>query len=125
MLDDPVALQQPIGQRNAYVRGQRVKQAIDMPQIAPEVLQLLLDPPTKPPFNGALHLRNRQVILTRFFPIGPGFSVPGHLGVEPINDRFAELARFVEQTQIGGIAYRLWRNGGVQNELSLNLRRLL
>ena len=42
---------------------------------------------------------------------------------KPIDDLFAELPGFVQQTQVGGIADRLRRYGGIQDQLALVFRR--
>ena len=62
---------------------------------------------------------NRQVRLACLLAIGARLLRQCRLGVKQVDDLFAELARLIEQTEIGRITDRLFGNGGVQDQLAL------
>jgi hypothetical protein len=50
-----------------------------------------------------------KIGFARLLTIGPGLFLPVRLWVKRVDDLLAELPGFVQQTQVGGIADRLWR----------------
>ena len=96
-----------------------------MPQVATQVLELLLDPSTTD-FAGRTSLfANAEIGLAGLFTIGPGFLLPVCLRVELVYDSFTELPGLVQQTQIRRVSNRLGYYGGVQDQLALVLRSLI
>ena len=87
----------------------------------------LADPVERPSplTRGPSLFGRREVSLTGFYTIGPRLLFPVCLGIQLVDDLFTELPGLIEQTQVGGIANRLRRYGGVQNQLALVFRRFI
>ncbi len=96
-----------------------------MLKITAQILQLLPDPATHYPGTRPAPFGNCQVGFSRLLTIRPRFLFQFSPGIQFVDDLFTELSCLIQQTQVGGIANRLFANGGIQDQLSLMLRLLL
>ena len=64
-------------------------------------------------------LDDRQVSLACLFTIGVWFLLSVCWWIENIDDLHIEHPGLVQQTQVGGIANRLWGDGRIKDQLAL------
>ncbi len=60
-----------------------------------------------------------KIRLAGLLSIGAGFLFQLGFGIQKVDDFFTQLAGLIDQTEVGGIADRLFDYGRIQNQLAL------
>jgi len=85
-----------------------------MTQVAAQILQLLLNASAQGFSTQAFLLGDGQVGFPSRLAVGSGFFGDLQMRAKPVDDLLAEFTSFVQQTQVGRIADRLFSNRGIE-----------
>jgi hypothetical protein len=113
VLNHPVTMQQPAGQRPGLALRDRRQELLDMAQVATQILQLLFQTTAQRFPARALLFGDGQIRGAGFPAIGSGFIVNLQVGAQGVDDLFTEFTCFVQQTQVGGKPDGLFDHGGI------------